>query len=116
MCPNFAPAFLATAGWAEQDDFWAIVLLMTFRGILTPFFLIGQGVWLSLLGVCILGVDIAVMIAIGRPIYRILYQRWHVPEWLIAIPLLPVPMIVAALINVIALWVLVMLSPNLDGG
>jgi hypothetical protein len=77
-----------------------------------PLYWLSHGSWLSVLGLCLLVADIAAAIAVGRPLYRLLHGRLHVPEWLVGVPLIPVVAIVIAVINVLATFAAAKLLPS----
>jgi len=111
MSSSFTAVILATAGWAEQDDY-GFFAMMLFGAVFSPLFLISDGGWLTLTGLCLLAIDIFVAIKVGKSIYRLLCHRWHVPEGFTFFLLAPVTACTVALLNVIASWAVVMVCAD----
>ncbi len=104
-------ALLAAAGLSDVGSLAALLITLAAASVV-PLFWLSQGSWLSVLGICLLAADITVAIAVGRPLYRFLYGRLHVPEWLVGVPLIPVVLLVVALINILATFAAAQLLPG----
>ena len=103
--------FLAAAGLSDVGSLAALLVTLAAASVV-PLYWLSHGSWLSVFGVCLLAADIAVAIVVGRPIFRFLHGRLHVPEWLIGVPLIPVVAIVIALLNILATFVAAKLLPS----
>ena len=106
-----AITFVATAGWAETglDSWWPFIAIWA---AIAPVYWVFHGSWLTLLGSVVLAIDITAAIVVSRRAYRILRYRWHVPDWLVGVPLLLIAAIPILLINVISAFIAIWTLPS----
>jgi hypothetical protein len=105
------PEYLAME--EQSADLLYGLIMALYGGFFCPFLILGQNGWLTLIGICLLALDVFVAIKVGRPIYRTLRYRWRVPEYLILFPLLPVPACAVGLVNSMAFGAIVLFGKNL---
>ena len=97
----FIAAFFAAAGLSDIGSGAALLMTLAVAAVV-PIHWISHGSWTSVLGVALLGLDIVAAYAVGRPTYRFLHCRLHVPDWIIGVPMIPLVAIPVAIVNILA--------------
>src|SRR4051794_23124685 len=93
--------FIAAAGLSDMGGRAALIITLAVAAV-APIHWILHGSWATVLGLALLGLDIAAGYAVGRPAYRFLHRRMHLPDWIIGVPLIPVVAVAVAIINIVA--------------
>jgi uncharacterized membrane protein len=94
-------ALLAAAGLSDIGSGAALLITLAAAAVV-PIYWISHGSWTSVLGLVLLGLDIVVGYAVGRPLYRFLHRRLHIPDWIIGVPLILLVAIPVAIVNILA--------------
>ena len=91
----------AAAGLSDIGGGAALLITLAAAAVV-PIHWISHGSWTSVLGVVLLGLDIAAGYAVGRPAYRFLNRRLRIPDWIVGVPLIPMVAIPIVIVNIVA--------------
>jgi len=91
-------SLLGAAGFSEAGSL-AVWIMMIALVSGAPFYLIYHGSWLSLVGIILLGADIAAIIAVWNRALQLFRYRLHIPDCIVFLPISIVIFIPICIIN-----------------
>jgi len=95
--------FIATAGLEETGvSGFTFVFIHLVMASVAPIYWISRGSWITLLGLFVTAIDIWAAVAVSRRAYRLLHDRWRIPDWFVGVPLLLIAFVPIPIINVAA--------------